>query len=215
VAGTARRAARPLEVWTRPLEGKRTAVALFNRGATPATIEASFASSGSPDEPPRSTSGHSVRSTCWRERFRRTSSHTGSCSWCSCRPKDDEPSSARRPKIRLGASFYFQLRLRAGALGAVAPAARASRDRSSTRAVTTAGGCRVSPPQRPRDDTRRRDQFIGRNGAIDDVSESARERRLVRRALATRRSRAFTAFASPTSRPQRYISIRSTSRRRQ
>jgi alpha-galactosidase len=33
----------PLEVWTRPLEGKRAAVALFNRGAVPATIEASFA----------------------------------------------------------------------------------------------------------------------------------------------------------------------------
>ena len=32
----------PLEVWTRPLEGKRVAVALFNRGAEPAKIEASF-----------------------------------------------------------------------------------------------------------------------------------------------------------------------------
>lgn len=36
----------PLEVWTRPLEGKRTAVALFNRGAAPANIEASFAELG-------------------------------------------------------------------------------------------------------------------------------------------------------------------------
>jgi alpha-galactosidase len=36
----------PLEVWTRPLEGKRTAVALFNRGAMPAKIEASFAELG-------------------------------------------------------------------------------------------------------------------------------------------------------------------------
>src|SRR5258708_35042971 len=33
----------PLEVWTRPLEGKRTAVAPFIRGAAPANIEASFA----------------------------------------------------------------------------------------------------------------------------------------------------------------------------
>jgi alpha-galactosidase len=33
----------PLEVWARPLEGERTAVALFNRGAAPAKIEASFA----------------------------------------------------------------------------------------------------------------------------------------------------------------------------
>jgi alpha-galactosidase len=33
----------PLEVWTRALEGKRTAVALFNRGETPAKVEASFA----------------------------------------------------------------------------------------------------------------------------------------------------------------------------
>ncbi len=36
----------PLEIWTRPLEGKRTAVALFNRGAAPATIAASFAELG-------------------------------------------------------------------------------------------------------------------------------------------------------------------------
>ena len=36
----------PLEVWTRPLGSKRTAVALFNRGAAPATIEASFADLG-------------------------------------------------------------------------------------------------------------------------------------------------------------------------
>jgi alpha-galactosidase len=36
----------PLEVWTRPLAGKRTAVALFNRGAEPAKIEASFAELG-------------------------------------------------------------------------------------------------------------------------------------------------------------------------
>jgi len=36
----------PLEVWTRPLEGGRTAVALFNRGETPARVEASFAELG-------------------------------------------------------------------------------------------------------------------------------------------------------------------------
>lgn len=36
----------PLEVWTRPLEGARTAVALFNRGAAPATVEATFAELG-------------------------------------------------------------------------------------------------------------------------------------------------------------------------
>jgi alpha-galactosidase len=36
----------PLEVWARPLADKRTAVALFNRGATPAKIEASFAELG-------------------------------------------------------------------------------------------------------------------------------------------------------------------------
>jgi alpha-galactosidase len=36
----------PLEVWTRPLAGKRTAVALFNRGTAPATIEASLAELG-------------------------------------------------------------------------------------------------------------------------------------------------------------------------
>ncbi len=36
----------PLEVWTRPLAGKRTAVALFNRGAEPAKIEASFVELG-------------------------------------------------------------------------------------------------------------------------------------------------------------------------
>jgi len=35
-----------VEVWTRPLEGKRTAVALFNRGTEAATIEASFAELG-------------------------------------------------------------------------------------------------------------------------------------------------------------------------
>ena len=35
-----------LEVWTRPLAGKRTAVALFNRGAEPAKIEASFVELG-------------------------------------------------------------------------------------------------------------------------------------------------------------------------
>jgi len=34
------------EVWARPLEGKRSAVALFNRGAEPAKIEASFAELG-------------------------------------------------------------------------------------------------------------------------------------------------------------------------
>jgi len=33
----------PLEVWVRPLDGKRTAVALFNRGEAPATIETSLA----------------------------------------------------------------------------------------------------------------------------------------------------------------------------
>ncbi len=36
----------PLEVWTRPLDGKRTAVALFNRGAAPAKVQASFAELG-------------------------------------------------------------------------------------------------------------------------------------------------------------------------
>ena len=36
----------PLEVWTRPLEGKRTAVGLFNRGAAPARVEATFAELG-------------------------------------------------------------------------------------------------------------------------------------------------------------------------
>ncbi len=36
----------PLEVWARPLEGKRTAVALFNRGEASATITASFAELG-------------------------------------------------------------------------------------------------------------------------------------------------------------------------
>src|SRR6266478_987517 len=30
----------PLEIWTRPLDGKRTAVTLFNRDSAPATIEA-------------------------------------------------------------------------------------------------------------------------------------------------------------------------------
>ena len=36
----------PLEVWTRALEHDRTAVALFNRGAAPAKVEASFAELG-------------------------------------------------------------------------------------------------------------------------------------------------------------------------
>jgi alpha-galactosidase len=36
----------PLEVWARPLEGKRTAVALFNRGDAPAKVQASFAELG-------------------------------------------------------------------------------------------------------------------------------------------------------------------------
>jgi alpha-galactosidase len=36
----------PLEVWTRPLEGERTAVALFNRDAAPAKVEATFAELG-------------------------------------------------------------------------------------------------------------------------------------------------------------------------
>lgn len=36
----------PLEIWTRPLAGKRTAVALFNRGEAPAKIAASFAELG-------------------------------------------------------------------------------------------------------------------------------------------------------------------------
>ena len=36
----------PLEVWTRPLDGKRTAVALFNRGDAPAKVEASAAELG-------------------------------------------------------------------------------------------------------------------------------------------------------------------------
>jgi alpha-galactosidase len=36
----------PLEIWTRPLDGGRTAVALFNRGDTPAKVEASFAELG-------------------------------------------------------------------------------------------------------------------------------------------------------------------------
>ncbi len=36
----------PLEVWTRPLQDKRTAVGLFNRGAVPAQIEVSFAELG-------------------------------------------------------------------------------------------------------------------------------------------------------------------------
>jgi alpha-galactosidase len=36
----------PLEVWARPLEGNRTAVALFNRGEAPATVAASFAELG-------------------------------------------------------------------------------------------------------------------------------------------------------------------------
>src|SRR5205085_9919286 len=35
-----------LEVWTRALDRTRTAVALFNRGAVPATIEASFGELG-------------------------------------------------------------------------------------------------------------------------------------------------------------------------
>ncbi len=35
-----------LEVWTRPLEGNRTAVALFNRGETPAKVEASLGELG-------------------------------------------------------------------------------------------------------------------------------------------------------------------------
>jgi len=36
----------PHEIWTRPLTGERTAVALFNRGETPATIEATLAELG-------------------------------------------------------------------------------------------------------------------------------------------------------------------------
>jgi len=36
----------PLEAWTRQLDGKRTAVALFNRGETPAKLEATFAELG-------------------------------------------------------------------------------------------------------------------------------------------------------------------------
>jgi alpha-galactosidase len=36
----------PLEVWTRPLDGNRTAVARFKRGTDPATVEASFAELG-------------------------------------------------------------------------------------------------------------------------------------------------------------------------
>ncbi len=36
----------PLEVWTRALDGKRTAVALFNRGTEPATVEATFTELG-------------------------------------------------------------------------------------------------------------------------------------------------------------------------
>jgi alpha-galactosidase len=36
----------PLEVWARPLQHERTAVALFNRGEEPAKIEASFAELG-------------------------------------------------------------------------------------------------------------------------------------------------------------------------
>jgi alpha-galactosidase len=36
----------PLEIWTRPLDGKRTAVALFNRGAAPATVSATSAELG-------------------------------------------------------------------------------------------------------------------------------------------------------------------------
>ena len=36
----------PLEVWTRPLAGKRTAVALFNRSAAPARVQASFTELG-------------------------------------------------------------------------------------------------------------------------------------------------------------------------
>lgn len=36
----------PLEVWTRPLDGGRTAVALFNRGETPARVAATFAELG-------------------------------------------------------------------------------------------------------------------------------------------------------------------------
>jgi alpha-galactosidase len=35
-----------LEVWTRPLDGNRTAVALFNRGETPARVEATSAELG-------------------------------------------------------------------------------------------------------------------------------------------------------------------------
>jgi alpha-galactosidase len=35
-----------LEVWARLLDGKRTAVGLFNRGATPARIEATLAELG-------------------------------------------------------------------------------------------------------------------------------------------------------------------------
>jgi alpha-galactosidase len=36
----------PLEIWTRPLDGGRTAVALFNRGETPARVEAALADVG-------------------------------------------------------------------------------------------------------------------------------------------------------------------------
>jgi alpha-galactosidase len=36
----------PLEVWTRPLDRQRTAVALFNRGEAPAEVAASFAELG-------------------------------------------------------------------------------------------------------------------------------------------------------------------------
>ncbi len=36
----------PLEVWTRTLDGKRTAVALFNRGEAPAKVEATFGELG-------------------------------------------------------------------------------------------------------------------------------------------------------------------------
>lgn len=36
----------PLEIWTRPLDGGRTAVALFNRGETPARVEAPLADLG-------------------------------------------------------------------------------------------------------------------------------------------------------------------------
>ena len=73
----------PLEIWTRPLEGGRTAVALFNRGDAPARIEGELRGARARRQGERAGGlGRNATSACSTSASRRTSSRTAWRCWC-------------------------------------------------------------------------------------------------------------------------------------